>query len=285
MNKMTGECTEDLFWEAVAAIGWGTETTDSGAVKSKLLDLWDDDFIASFRGLLHDYESRLYHRVEKYERANDVSCGQGDDGFGDLIAHCVGLGKEHYMSCLDDPGLVVKRGHAKYGTPESFVENFGYCIPYAPIAPKETVEEAVAKIRKEREERGYDDERLDEDALLMEAYSRVMGDKAHKEPRYYGAWARRQKVELEALMDSEFGVQFGVDLPFVVGAFTDVAKNEPEHMLERAEKVKAALGRIEAKRRELIEEFRRRTAVVEGMSYWGCRNMVTDIEENFGGEE
>lgn len=285
MTKRTGACTEEVFWEEVAAIGWGTETTDYKTVKPRLLDLWDNDFITSFRDLLHDAENRLYHRVEEYERANDVSCGQGDDGFGDLIAHCVGLGREYYERCMENPGLVVERGHAKYGTPESFTENFGYCIPYAPQAPKETVEEAMQKIRNERAERGYADERMDEDALMMEAINRVMGDKAYKEPRYYGAWARRQKVELEALMDSEFGPMFGADLPFVVGAFTDVAKNEPEHMLERAEKVKAALGRIEEKRKELIEDFRRRLAVVDGMSYWGCHNMVTDIEENFGGSE
>ena len=85
------------------------------------------------------------------------------------------------------------------------------------------------------------------------------------------------------MMDGEFGAEFGADLPFVVGAFTEVAKDEPKLILERGvEKVVKALERVEKKREEILAREEQRLAAVKGLSYWGCRNMVTDIDDHFG---
>lgn len=274
LTKRTGKCTEDAFWEVAEEIGWNRET-DCGAVKSQLLDMWDDEFICSFRGILGEKVSALYQLVEDYERSERVSCECGDDGFGDLMNDCVGRGREEYERCVADPSIVVARGQAS-----DYTENYGYCFPYEPRAPKLTLEQALEKMREEM--RG-DEDTLDPDAVLMCALEMILGDKAYKDPRYYGAWARRQGRELEALMDGEFGAEFGMDLVKTVSAFTDVAKNEPGLMLDRAEETKAALERIEERRRAIIKAFEERLDGLRQFSYWGCRNMVTDIEENFGG--
>jgi len=280
MTKMTGSCSLEQFWQITAEIGWGADT-DCGAVKSRLLDLWDDEFIASFRGHLDELVGALRQRVEDHEQRERVSCECGDDGFGDLINHCVGMGREEYERCMEDPGLVVARGRAS-----AYVENYSYCFPYEARDPGRPVAEVVEEIRAEREARGlaHDEDGVDEDELLMEAYMRVRGDKAQKEPCYYGAWARRVGRELEQLMDSEFGPDFGPELPRAVAAFTDVAKNEPEQMLPHAAEIKAILDRIEKRRAEMVRDFERRLTVLRDFPYWSCRNLVSDIEENILGE-
>jgi hypothetical protein len=290
MNKMTGKCTVEQFWAEVAHFGWGTKTTEYKGIEREMLDRYDDEFLRSFRDIYDELDSELYQKVESYERENNVSCGQGDDGFGDLISHCVGMGQEHYEACLADPGLVVKRGHAKYGTPEGYREKFSYGIPFPPVAPSESLEEAIEKARAERKEHlRYDEDEedvLDEDSILQEAMRRTMGDRAETDPRYYGAWARQQLKELRGLADSEFADDFGRDLVLTIEAFEEVAKDEVEPMLPKVKKLVAAIDRIEKKRESIKKAFAKRLAPLDGFSFWGCKNMVTDIDEKFGsGEE
>lgn len=282
MDKMTGECTVDLFWGEVAHFGWGTKTTGYDAIKREMMERYDDVFLRSFHAVYDSFASMLYQRVDAWEKANEESCGCGDDGFGDLLSHVIGLGKDTYEEAMENPQSVVRRGQAG-----SYDEKFSYSFPYPAIAPRETLEVAQAKIRKEREERDcFDAEPVSEDSVLMEALHRTLGDQAEQDPRLYGARAREQKVQLEALMMSEFGSHFGADLPFVVGVFAEVAKDAPKRVLERdALKVVRALERIQEKREELLEDFQERAEVLDRFSYWGCRNMVTDIQDHFGEKE
>ena len=280
MNKRTGKCTVEVFWAEVAHFGWGTKTTDCDAIKRDILERWDDEFTEGFREHCDAFEHALYEKVERYERANDVSCECGDDGFGDLLSHMVGLGKEYFEACMADPSIVVERGQRS-----DYVEKFSYGIPYTAEAPEETLEEAMAQARARAERcRHPDEEEATEDEILMRAYSRLLGDRAEVEPRYYGAWARVNARELEALMDSEWGDQFGGDLVMVVSAFADVAKNEPEHMLKVSKKVHEALDRIEEKRHEIIAAEEARLKKLRSLSHASCENLVGDIEKNFGGD-
>lgn len=118
----------------------------------------------------------------------------------------------------------------------------------------------------------------------MRVYARRLGDRAEFEPRYYGAWARVNARELEALMDSEWGDQFGGDLTKVVSAFTDVSKDEPHHMLKVSKEVREALDRIEEKRDEIIAAEEARLKKLKSLSHASCENLVGDIEKNFGGD-
>lgn len=159
MIKRTGQCTVDIFWEEVAHFGWGTKTTDYDAIKKDILARWDDEFVKSFEEQCRDFEGALYQKVEAYEQEHGVSCECGDDGFGDLMSHMVGLGKEHFEACMADPMMVVKRGQHSY-----YVEKFSYCIPHLATAPKETLEEAMAHVRAAAErQRRPDEEEATED--------------------------------------------------------------------------------------------------------------------------
>ena len=174
MNKRTGECTQETFWVEVAHFGWGTKTTDHKAIKREMLERYDDAFLRSFHAVYDSFASMLYQRVDAWEKANEESCGCGDDGFGDLLSHVIGLGKDTYEEAMEDPRSVVKRGQKS-----DYTEKFSYSFPYPAVAPKETLEEAQAKIRKEREERCYrDEDSVSEDSVLREALHRVLGDRA-----------------------------------------------------------------------------------------------------------
>jgi hypothetical protein len=282
MNKMTGKCTVQQFWAEVAHFGWGTRTTDYKAIEREMLERYDDEFLTSFRDVYDEMEGKLLARVEKWETENGESCECGDDGFGDLLSHCVGLGDQYYDLCTEDPGLVVRRGQKS-----DFTEKFSYGIPHPAVAPDESLEEAIEKVRAERVESRRNDfeeepDETDEDSILQEALRRILGDRAEMDPRLYGAWAREQLEDLRALADSEFADDFGRDLVLTIKAFEDVAKDDVESMLPKVRDVVRALDRIEKKRERIKEAFAKRIAPLDHFGFWGCKNMVTDIGEKFG---
>lgn len=75
-----------------------------------------DDFV-------RERHNELYKRIEEYERANDTHCGSygGDDSFGDMIHHVIGLGEEKFNEIMEDPSQLNDM---------DYVESFSYCIPY-----------------------------------------------------------------------------------------------------------------------------------------------------------
>lgn len=121
---------EAEFWRIVDGLGWGTKTTDYKALNKYLRKTLSEEGVGSLRTTLSKVESRLYKAIEGWERESGKSCGLGDDGFSDLIAHIVGLGKKEYDAVLRDPQQAYDRAHAKYGTKGGFTESFNYAIPY-----------------------------------------------------------------------------------------------------------------------------------------------------------
>jgi len=115
----------ETFWTLVADIGWGTKTTDVSAIKSRLVREWSREQADAFNSVLYNLEGELYQKLD----ASDLEFGLGDDGFGDLISHILGLGKEDFWAVMSDPRLALKRANAPYGSPEGHAEKFAYCIP------------------------------------------------------------------------------------------------------------------------------------------------------------
>jgi len=66
---------------------------------------------------------QLYGRVEQYEQANNCHCGNysGDDSFGDMIHHAIGLGEGYFNSVMENPKLLDEL---------DYTESFSYCLPY-----------------------------------------------------------------------------------------------------------------------------------------------------------
>lgn len=144
MTKMT----EEKFWEIVDKVDWkglcaeGRRPYEAGGERMlELLPTWEDadaflDMFSKFRGTLYKaFETWEKDGEDWHCNHNPRSFGLGDDSFGDLIAHCIGLGREEYTSCLADPERAWKRA-----TNYDFTESFSYCIPfkdaYDPIEEK-----------------------------------------------------------------------------------------------------------------------------------------------------
>jgi len=107
------------FWSIVHAIGWGSETTDSDLIKSALREVFTPTQIERLDNKAVEFRKALQTRIWQYEKEHGIVnlYGVGDDGFWDVTAHVVGLGKDFYSQVMKDPGSYSGRGA---------VENFEY---------------------------------------------------------------------------------------------------------------------------------------------------------------
>lgn len=109
----------DEFWAEVAKIGWGTKTTDIRKVKLALLRTWTPEKAARVREVFYALSRHLYRVLDK------VVDGVGDDGFDDLRAHIIGLGRKEFERVLKKPTLAQERINRR-----DYVESFSYCLPH-----------------------------------------------------------------------------------------------------------------------------------------------------------
>lgn len=127
MARIDTPCTPEKFWNEVALVGW-TDKPEKGfydKAKARLLRRWTGEFLEEFSEMKDELYSKLVAAVQRAEKGSGESVECGDDGFGDLMNHLIGLGKEEYEASLADPMRVIKRGQAY-----NYAESFGYCIPY-----------------------------------------------------------------------------------------------------------------------------------------------------------
>lgn len=143
---MTVEMTRDEYWQIVEAIGWRQLIEDKADKpyeegKKRALELLPtEEHMLAFRQHHGAVTGELSRSIESWEQRNDTRLPVGDDGFSDLTAMIVGLGKNVWEETVKAPKLAMKRANARYGTVEGYVESFAYCIPwnddYAPIEQK-----------------------------------------------------------------------------------------------------------------------------------------------------
>jgi len=108
------------FWDKVAQIGWGTKTTDYGTIKRDLLKAWTPEKAEKMSDVFGMLSNALYVKCDK------VVDGVGDDSFGDLRAHIIGLGREEFNRVMENPKLAQERINKG-----DYKESFSYCLPYA----------------------------------------------------------------------------------------------------------------------------------------------------------
>lgn len=113
------------FWAEVEKIGWVTKTENTDEVKARLLREWPKEKTVRMRAVFRALMARLYTTL------GGVS-GVSDDGFSDLRAHIIGLGKVEYERVLYDPDLAQQRANKN-----AYTESFSYCLPYETDYPKE----------------------------------------------------------------------------------------------------------------------------------------------------
>lgn len=118
--------TVDEFWAIVESVGWGSVDTDYKRGKQVLLQA-----LPTLEAK-DNYDSHMSHAlgalnkaIEGWERSECKELPVGDDSFGDLKAHIVGLGREEWEKVCADPSLAYKRA-CDY----AYTESFSYCTPY-----------------------------------------------------------------------------------------------------------------------------------------------------------
>ena len=107
------------FWSVVATFDWTNFTGETETVKARLLREWTPEYLAEFQAAYDQVEGAMYHRFD--DSGVDFDCG--DDTFGDVISHIVGLGQAEYDRNMADPSLAAKRVR------DSGCKNFSYCFP------------------------------------------------------------------------------------------------------------------------------------------------------------
>ena len=121
--------SESNFWAIVQSLGWG-RSYDYKAMKADLIKRLDEQQARYFRDIFQRKQSELMRALSRYEEDEDVELGVSDDGFSDLTAHIIGLGRREYNQVMKNPQLGVDRANARYGSPDGYKESFAYAIPY-----------------------------------------------------------------------------------------------------------------------------------------------------------
>lgn len=117
--------TEQEFWAITEPYGWGVSTTDYSAIRSDLIGrITPDESMLMFH-TFRELKGKLMTAIEGYEHRTGARCPVGDDGFEDLCAHIIGLGKAAYEAHLANPALAIERAERR-----DYKESFGYAIPH-----------------------------------------------------------------------------------------------------------------------------------------------------------
>ena len=114
------------MWALIEEINWKSRSrTRRGYEGGKqfLLDNFTKETCDALRDFAKKQKDALYKRVDTYQKENNCSCGDwgGDDSFGDMLWHVVGLGEDIYNMIMDNPKLLDRI---------DFVESFSYCLSY-----------------------------------------------------------------------------------------------------------------------------------------------------------
>jgi hypothetical protein len=111
----------DIFWNLVKEIGWGTKTTDIDKLKNALNNEYNIEFLISMKDIAIRQRRALGTIMDEHALKETGSIASywnvSDDGFWDLTAHIVGLGKEVYDYICRNP---------IYARTIAYAENFEY---------------------------------------------------------------------------------------------------------------------------------------------------------------
>lgn len=257
IEKLDGECTEELFWSEVAFIGWGDRGFDYRARKGELLNRWTQEFARSFNEVLERFDGRLDKALNLWERETGNQLSVGDDSYGDLKAHLIGRGKKMYEAVLKDPSIGYEA--ARDGT---YIESFSYCIPNGGDPDAQP-----SKWQKEE----YTSEEL---GSIMQ--QRRMGDWSYLDPERYKQRAQEELEGYREALDHPLSTPIRVELALAISILFPLAEQgDYGPLLERKQELDEAVERISKhvdKLHEDVINFR------ETVPNWGMKNLSNDVE-------
>jgi len=114
------------MWKYIEEINWSELSKRKRGYedgKRYMLENFTQKRCNEISDFVHLRWRELYSCIEDYERANDTHCGEygGDDSFGDMLHHVIGLGEEKFIEIMADPSKLNGM---------EYVESFSYCMPY-----------------------------------------------------------------------------------------------------------------------------------------------------------
>ncbi len=114
------------MWKDIEEINWaGRSIQYRGYTEGKMYML--ENFTKTRCNTIRDFVSErfddLYDCIQTFEHVNDTHCGDygGDDSFGDMIHHVIGLGEAKFEEIMEDPSKLNGM---------DYTESFSYCLPY-----------------------------------------------------------------------------------------------------------------------------------------------------------
>ena len=114
------------MWKDIEEINWEVHSKKSrGYEEAKLYILrnFTKSRCTKIREFVNERFDDLYEFIQTFEYVNDTHCGDygGDDSFGDMIHHVIGLGEDKFEEIMKDPSKLNGM---------DYTESFSYCLPY-----------------------------------------------------------------------------------------------------------------------------------------------------------
>lgn len=117
-----------FYWNIIAGMGWAKATlgegrVDTSAMKREFMETYSEKVAAQFNEWYRAKYRELVNAYDAAEKESGKRYGNfgGDDSFGDMLDHVMGLGETYYCAVMADFSLLNKLDP---------VESFAYCIPY-----------------------------------------------------------------------------------------------------------------------------------------------------------
>ncbi|MBX7114291.1 MAG: hypothetical protein K1X64_08145 [Myxococcaceae bacterium] len=132
--------SEDELWPIVDAIGWGTGASmnELGSALAKRFSYVD---CLRYRDAVFQVAWPLRKRIEAWEDSSGNQLPCGDDRFGDLVHHIIGLGRATYVATMENPALALARAEAN-----DYRESFTYVFQHA--SELHSLDEVEAALRR-----------------------------------------------------------------------------------------------------------------------------------------
>lgn len=126
LSARVGEAPDERFWSITGELGWGRRSIKPEAL-GRALAGWVGflECVALDRTRL-SLGRKLRDGIEAWEKSSGMPLPCGDDSFGDLVHHVIGLGRETYEATLADPALALSRAETR-----DYEESFAYVFQVA----------------------------------------------------------------------------------------------------------------------------------------------------------
>lgn len=120
--------SEEYFWEVIAKMDYVSDFD-----YKRIRNTFKDEITKEFNDQYNKIYSQLENRIDEMLENEGLSgyedlINLGDDSFGDMIAHIIGLGKDEYEKCMLNIHEVSAHAQGKFGTKEGYSESFEYIL-------------------------------------------------------------------------------------------------------------------------------------------------------------